>query len=51
MCAKFDQNRRGSRISLVDFISNDPVVIAMSETVAPSSLCLSGGIECLQMVL
>ena len=24
MCAKFDQNRRGSRISLVDFIWNDP---------------------------
>ena len=25
MCAKFDQNRRGSIISLVDFIWNDPV--------------------------
>ena len=26
MCAKFDQNRRGSRISLVDFIWNDPAL-------------------------
>ncbi len=28
MCAKFDQNRRRSRISLVDFIWNDPTCLS-----------------------